>query len=427
MKKRDVCNVVQSHKRLLEAHRLWHQAMEAYFDPEGFRTNVNAAIQALRNVTFALQNEKQKIPGFDTWYPRWQERLKGDEIMRWLCDARTEIVHKKDLEMHSTATVTVRCYETILKASVQIPLFLSGKTILQFLEEQEYIDEAMKDTDAYAVVERRWAVEAFPQYDVLYLLAYGIGQLAQMVGEAHAAAGIGMDTCSVCDSLHPIALNAAGVPACMEFTQTPMREELGIRDYAVRRSHQKVIVPDARMNAKVRRRYRNVIQPSLPLMCSDPFAAAENVFRTAKQLLQKDGHHIHLLCLQTPDRKWSITSPHFSDQTAKYIFWHGVAERVRREGITAVIFAGECWLGSYDVYTQTGQRASQQPGRREVLAVDVFTSDLREKSHRVLFHRNKLGRVVFDEEITEADEDLSVGYIRPVLDVWRESAESVTE
>ena len=162
-------------------------------------------------------------------------------------------------------------------------------------------------------------------------------------------------------------------------------------------------------------------------MCSDPFAAAENVFRTAKQLLQKDGHHIHLLCLQTPDRKWSITSPHFSDQTAKYIFWHGVAERVRRERITAVIFAGECWLGSYDVYTQTGQRASQQPGRREVLAVDVFTSDLRGKSHRVLFHRNRLGRVVFDREVTEDAADTSVGYIRPVLDVWREGAESVTE
>lgn len=427
MKKRDVCNVVQAHKRLLEAHRLWHQAMEAYFDPEGFRTNVNAAIQALRNVTFALQNEKQKIPGFDTWYPRWQERLKSDEIMRWLCDARTEIVHRKDLEMHSTAAVTVRCYETILKASVRVPLFLSGKTILQFLEEQEYIDEAMKDTDAYAVVERRWAVEAFPQYDVLYLLAYGTGQLAQMVGEAHAAAGIGMDCCSVCDSLHPIALSAAGVPACMEFTQTPMREELGIRDYAVRRSSRKVLVPDARMDAKVRRRYRDVIQSTFPLMSSDPFAAAENVFCTAKQLLQKDGHHIHLLCLQAPDQTWSITSPQFSDQTAKYIFWDGVAERVRREGITAVIFVGECWLGSLDVMVQTGQRASQQPGRREALAVDVFTSDLRGKSHRVLFHRNRLGRVVFDREVTEDAADMSVGYIRPVLDVWRESAERGTE
>lgn len=94
MKKRDLCNVVQSHKRILEAHRLWHQAFNCYFDPEGFRTNINATIQALRNVTFALQNEKHKIPDFGTWYAEWQTRLKDDPMMRWLCDARTEIVHK---------------------------------------------------------------------------------------------------------------------------------------------------------------------------------------------------------------------------------------------------------------------------------------------------------------------------------------------
>lgn len=115
MKKRVVCNVVQSHKRILEAHRLWHQALNCYFDPEGFRTNVNATIQALRNVTFAIQNEKHNIVNFETWYAEWQDRLKNDEIMRWLCDARTAIVHKKDLELHSSATVTIRCYETILK------------------------------------------------------------------------------------------------------------------------------------------------------------------------------------------------------------------------------------------------------------------------------------------------------------------------
>ena len=421
MKKRSVCTVVQSHKRILEAHRLWHQALGAYFDPEGFRTNVNAAIQALRNVTFALQNEKHKIPGFDTWYSHWQNRLKGDAIMRWLCDARTEIVHKKDLEMNSTATVTIRCYETILKADVRIPLFITGKNILQFLEEREYINEDMKHTDAYAVVERRWAVDAFPQYDVLYILAYGVGQLAMMVQEAHTSTGIDMDFCSVCDSLHPIALNAAGIPDCMEFTERPMQEVLGIRDFVARRSSRKVITYDARMDTKVRRRYKNIIQSAFPLMGSDPFVAAENVFRTAKQLLQRDGHHIHLLCLQSPDKKWSITSPMFQDQTSKYIFWHEVAERVRREGITAVIFAGECWLGSLDVMAQTGQRASQQPDRKEVLMVDVFTSALTGKSYQVRFHRSRLGKVVFDKEFITDDADMSAGYIKPVADVWREA------
>lgn len=30
------CLIPNTHKRLLEAHRLWHQTLDNYFDPEGF-------------------------------------------------------------------------------------------------------------------------------------------------------------------------------------------------------------------------------------------------------------------------------------------------------------------------------------------------------------------------------------------------------
>ena len=52
---------------LEEAHRLWHRAAESYEDPEEFRMQLNALIQALRNVTFVLQKEKLKIQDFDRW------------------------------------------------------------------------------------------------------------------------------------------------------------------------------------------------------------------------------------------------------------------------------------------------------------------------------------------------------------------------
>ncbi len=76
------CKIENTHKRLLESHRLWHQTLDNYFDPEAFRVYLNATIQALRNLTFALQNEKSEITGFDEWYTKWQDKMKKDSVMK---------------------------------------------------------------------------------------------------------------------------------------------------------------------------------------------------------------------------------------------------------------------------------------------------------------------------------------------------------
>lgn len=418
MEKRKICNVVQAHKRLLEAHRLWHQALENYFDPEGFRTNVNAAIQALRNVTFALQNEKSKIPNYGEWYPTWQEALKSDEIMHWLCDARTAIVHKKDLEMYSTATVMIRCYETIMKATVSIPLFLSGKNILQYLVDEGTIDGALRNTDAYAVIERRWIVNEFPQHDVLYLLSYGIGKLFQMVDEAHTEAGTDINNCSVVDSLHPIELNGETIPVCTEFVQKPMQEIVGLKDYLTRHFSYRKLLPDADREKKALKRYRRATQECPISGTRDPFEFGEQLFQHAKRILQKDGNHINVVYMQTPDGNWKMLSPLFEDQLSKHIFWNNLAVTVKKENIVSIIFIGECWLGSFEILKETGLRAAEQADRKEALAVDVFTSAMQGKAYRALFHKNRLGKVIFDGDQIDDCVDMTVGYIKPIADVW---------
>lgn len=420
MKKRDLCNVVQSHKRILEAHRLWHQAFGCYFDPEGFRTNINATIQALRNVTFALQNEKHKISDFGTWYAEWQTRLKVDPMMHWLCDARTEIVHKKDLEMHSSATVTIRCYETVLKATVTIPVFLSGKNILEFLVQENIIDESLKNLDAFAVVERRWVVNDFPDYDILYILAYGIGQLSMMVQEAHVRSGVNMDSCSVVDSIHQIVLNDSNIPSCMDFTKEAMHETIGLKDFITREFSYSVMSTTPKQIIKAKQRYKNIIKKDFPWGdTEDPFVLAETLFNFAKQILKKDGYHHNILYTQTPDKKWSMTNPRFDDQISKHIFWNDLAKRVRDENIVSLISIGECWIGSFDVLQETGLRAAEQPSKKEALVVQVFTSTMQCKTYQALFHKNRFGKVIFDGDSITSDAEMSVGYIKPIADVWR--------
>ena len=62
------CPLPKTHRRLVEAHLLWHQTLAQYQQPELFQANLNATIQALRNITFILQSEKHSFDQFEGWY-----------------------------------------------------------------------------------------------------------------------------------------------------------------------------------------------------------------------------------------------------------------------------------------------------------------------------------------------------------------------
>ena len=75
-------------KRLYDARAHWDQSNINYFDPNLFRMNVNAMIQALRSVTFLLQKKKSLIGSFEPWYKGWQEKMRQDPSLKWLLAAR---------------------------------------------------------------------------------------------------------------------------------------------------------------------------------------------------------------------------------------------------------------------------------------------------------------------------------------------------
>ena len=92
--------------RLQEVYILWHKSVEAYEKPDEFRTNLNACVQAIRNVTFILQSQKSEIEDFEKWYSPWQNAMKNDKIMRWCVEARNIIVKAGDIEKNSMAIVS---------------------------------------------------------------------------------------------------------------------------------------------------------------------------------------------------------------------------------------------------------------------------------------------------------------------------------
>lgn len=422
MNKGESCKIKNTHRKLNEVHLLWHQASKAYFNPEGFRTNINAAIQALRNITFALQNEKSNIPNFTNWYEPWQKELKEDKIMKWLCDARTEIVHKKDLEIYSEATVTIYTYETILKAKSEIPIFISGKQLLQHLVDKNIIDEQLVDMDVYAAIERVWRISEFPESDLLYLVAYGIGKLYGLVKEAHEIVGVSIGSCNIASIDHAFEVNINNIPICMEKELNSRRELIDLKDFISRQ----LIIQKVEFNSKtiddVKKKYRKIIDGLTKSSTNNPnvYEFADFIADFSKQILVKDKFHVALLFYRIGDMNWKIIQAVFRDQTSKFIFWQEFSKKVRNENINAIIFTSEVWVGTMDEYVSSGKRASEQKEKTEALVTNVFVKNDKTITYTTDFSRGFYGRIKLGETIISEEDSQYNYFFSPVLKVWNE-------
>jgi hypothetical protein len=194
------CPIPDTHSRLHQAHRLWHQTLSEYSDPEGFSTNLNATIQALRSITFVLQKEHRAIPNFEEWYAEWRERLKQDPAMKWLITARNQIEKQGDLSTHSLATISVLAGwdgHTVIAKQVVNPLTTAGE-LLKMSENLDLPSDVRRD--GVLVIERSWVVKDVPDRELLELLAYCYGVLSTLVGDGHKQCGLIMKSVLETDS-----------------------------------------------------------------------------------------------------------------------------------------------------------------------------------------------------------------------------------
>ncbi|WP_371402014.1 hypothetical protein OHA10_29420 [Kribbella sp. NBC_00662] len=198
------CPTPTAHKRLEEVHHFWHECLNHYQSPRFFRTNLNACIQALRNVTFVLQKEKRLISDFDDWYPVWQAKMAADPVMKWVVSSRNRIVKAGDLETNSVLRASIVAFyedaasaveEDLASLSGNHPKFTVAAPVRSSLDEilakfkSIALPPAILD-DATLVIERRWEDSALPGRELLDALAHAYGVLSELLADAHERAGI---------------------------------------------------------------------------------------------------------------------------------------------------------------------------------------------------------------------------------------------
>jgi hypothetical protein len=405
-----LCPLPNTHDRLQQAHRLWHQVLDNYNDPAGFRANLNSTIEALRNVTFMLQKEKHPIPGFDTWYEAWQEKMKTDAVMAWLCEARTTIVHKSDLKTLSTAHATVHNNLTLAHISMELPPQLPIPAVLALIARTLPEPFVKNISDLVLSLERRWVAVQLPEWELLDALGHAYGFLSELVKEGHVRAGFRFELRSIHDDECTVSFD--GRSPCMITTVEARTIRIRLSDGQPLIPTSRDFVPSSQDRKKAKKRYE-LAKFSIPWEKNDPFELAESLLSLAKKMLQKDKYHARIIFLRTP-QGWRMGHLDARDRVEKYTLMRVLANEIHALQADALIEISEVWMGSLNE-AKKGRLPAEAQDRKEGLAVIVATCDGKYREYLTLFTRTLLGKITFGKtEIIET----TPYYLAPVFQVW---------
>jgi hypothetical protein len=409
------CPIPHTHSRLDEAHRLWHRAAASYEDPDEFRTNLNALIQALRNVTFVLQGEKQAIHNFETWYENWRDIMRQDEVMKWLVAARNRVVKKGDLETYSTAAAGIQAsWDEPELVSFNVPPLYTTEAIAATAAQQDIPDDVRKG--GILTVERRWVASDLPEYELLDALAHCFGMLILLVADAHRQAGAAMHSDD--DGEHDFSLTQGedGRPRCMVATAPFRTATVNLRTGDLIEAVFRPVPMTAERGRNAERRY-GLPELEPPPQTRDPLDWAPYYMEIAKRILARDKYHVEIAFLFPPNGPPYPLSTMPQDQQTKYLFMNDVATEVKRSGAKGIIVVADAWWLPPGIDLPPGKRPGEMKERVEGLHVTAARSDGSFRSLMTTYRRRLFGRIEFDETLEAGSETVPL-FLGPVLRVW---------
>lgn len=200
MKDRGECPIPDTHQKFKEATYFLGKCAEHYHEPEEFQFNLNAFIQALRNITFMLQSEPGKPEGFAAWYATKQAEMAGSDLLRRFVNARNIVVKQSSLQAWSTAQSGVfRGSHLKLGMKHSVPLFAPSTWVLERLKANVgfFLDEERTQPWEQFGIYRTWVVEQLGKQEVLSLCVQALNRIGTVVESAHALFGAEVESTEV--------------------------------------------------------------------------------------------------------------------------------------------------------------------------------------------------------------------------------------
>lgn len=367
------CPIPDAHRRLMDCHAHWHAALDEYMDPDGFRVHLNSLVQALRNVTWLLQKQKASLPDFAEWYPKWQNSVKDDPVMKWVIKARNRIVKEADLELNSTARLVVALDWVHGGEKVfTVPPRWTPRDIAQMMV-RKGVPPGLEEGESSLTIERRWVDRLLPDRELLTACAHALGQLTIVLQTAHAQFGI-----KQCD-LNRRTRECVGPHlefplACMWLGENPRTTHFDFATLAPYDSRHHIVRLDPELAEVAQERY-GVFQP----LSGGPVERVRQILEMGKATLVADGFIATTVWLMRGEQVIDMQVPVFFDQASKMLAMHGLAARVEMLNADGFGLLGEVWTAPAPSAEQMRSgayaRARDHPDRTEGIHAFGMTKD----------------------------------------------------
>lgn len=409
-----VCPLKAVHQRLEDLHRQWHQAEQAYFDPDAFRVAIQTAIQTARTVTFILQSNKSRIPHFETWYPQWQIKFSEIPLMRWMVNARNKIEKQGDLEAHSFIKAELLVSHLEEGPIIEFPAQLSDAPakLLNSIPDTPVGSHIKKD--GFLRIQRKWVENTLPDYELLDAVAITYGHLSMMVSDAHRQIGITEPT--------PIdentgeefdAVSMAGRMPCMIGHSDIRTMDLWLASGAI--VDIDLVKKSIPITSAVDAGKRYEIDPKTIFGSSaSPDDQLRSLFATARAMFLKDGYHVTILFLMKAGKPIESIVLEPEEHGEKYLMMRKIAHLVERKGADAVILLGEIWTAPYDK-EHPYRRPLDAPTRHEALQGTLVAKT---SSPKQLFAKITRANEQVELGMTEERDGGAQFMFAPIYKVW---------
>lgn len=338
------CLFENVHRRMDDAHTLWHSALDEYFDPQKFRASLQSCIIALRSVTFILQNEKHSIPEYENWYSTWQSRMRDDPLMRWAVDSRNTIEKQGDLKKHSQLVVSV-----IAEYSNGLPeiktngnLFESVKELLSRIDKD--VLELQVLEHGTIKIERRWVANTLPEFEILDALAEIHGKLSLLLDDAHKQVGLPIPFLIHPDPEKIIPVGGGGPSGGRLPCMIGHDERRGLifslkTGERLEFASESIDTEDAERQAKERYGTNLLLRkPNDDSLLS----TAASYFECARTMFLADGYH-QVIALLFTGRTAKILGFELNERREKYLAMRRLATEVDRRNADRVMLIAETW------------------------------------------------------------------------------------
>jgi hypothetical protein len=403
------CPIPNTHRRLEAAHRLWHESLNHYDDPEGFRTFLNSTIQELRNVTFVLQKERFSGADFDTWYAAWRLRLAPN---KWVVELRNKVVKEGDLNTCSKvhARFFTGYWEHGEPKVFDGPPTTSSEAIANAIA-ATFTPEMRKN--GLLVVERRWELPELPGTELLEGLASAYGLLADLVRDAHTLlehTACGSVECKPDAGYSPEYL--AGRPACMTVSQEARIASMDLQSSTFREARPRALNlrsgPDAdRVLASYAE--KGVTYPPIKGKPFQEQAGALHNFGLA--LLSVDGFLEFTFHLFRGPEVVDLFAARTNDRTDLTLVAVRLRDQVARTRADRVICSSEIWVGRVEF-----GNARDDPERTEAVNTTAVQADGFSLSLTTPFRREPSG-IVFGD--TSENTKTVLPFFAELVKYWR--------